>query len=289
MRYTMLFVGHFEGQNTSVEFFSRELARRFEHHGINVIRQNHTETALPLTNVIFFHTFNESTAIQTWYHVRHRRPLTVAFMENPMPFGLYNFYYNQQPSTSDFDHLIPPPVIQRLYNNVPKRPGSILLDHDVEWLSWVGHRSMDWNAQIWDVLCDRGAEFPDIYQLARGEAKGRPDFIKVIPVSRMEDYLKATEEFETFVTTHMGSFNHTAVDMAIRGTRVLVPKTISGSFVPQPLVDRFQMQQCDSLNELVQMMLRAPATVGESQVCKTIDLDDVVTKICKYLPGFQEQ
>lgn len=288
MRYTMLFIGHFDGENTSVEFFSRELASRFESHGINVIRQNYTETALPRTDVIFFHTFNESPAVRSWYARQNEYRLTVAFMENPMPFGLYNFYYNQQPSTSDFDYLIPPPVIQRLYNVVPKRPGSILLDHDVEWLHWTGHRSMDWNAQIWDALHGCGSDFPDIYQLARGEAAGRPDFVKVIPVSRMEDYLKATEEFETFVSTHMGSFNHTAVDMAIRGTRVLVPKTISGSFVPQPLVDRFQMQQCNTIDELMQTMKQPPATVGESQVCKTIDLDDVVTKICKYLPGFQE-
>ena len=132
-----------------------------------------------------------------------------------------------------------------------KEPGSVLLDH--VWLPIVG-TPMDWCPRIrqWlDGYATAQLTKPEqayaghrCAQLCRGgcEAEEQLPFgWRGIPEMSYPSYLAATATFENFIVTHPGSYEHSIIDMAARGIRVLVPQTDGVPFVPKELVDSLHL------------------------------------------------
>jgi len=283
MSYHLLFVGLFDYDSTlSVQFFSREMATRFEQRGVRVTRQNFQETHFPQADVMLFHAYAGTPALNAFAAQKPSEAYSALFMEHPLPFHCDHYFYYDAGEHPDFPAsqktFIPIPIIKNSYPVRCKRAGSILLDHDFEFFPQHNHPDHDWNLQFWEIIDQRRSEFTDLFQLARGPASQRPDGIQVIPLMSQADYLEATSQFETFICTHAGSYNHTALDMAIRGTRVLVPATSIGPFVPQPIVESLGMSVHTSPEDLLTHALdRSWST--EPQLDKATDLDVVVERI----------
>lgn len=259
--YRLILVGQFQ-QNTatSVEVYTRALATHLQALGVTIIPLDFTETAFPEGDAVLFHAYHHAPAVQAFKARRPPVKFAAMFMELPLDIGCDHYFYydcgNHKHVPARQQTLIPIPLDKSLYSIVPKRVGSILLDHDYECFAQHNQPDFDWNHAIWDLVDQNRDMFPDIYQLARGAARDRPSCIKVIPLSDLPEYLRATQAFETFVATHAGSYNHTAMDMAVRGTRIVVPQTKKfGTFIPQGMIDQYGMQVCHTPTALIAMAI----------------------------------
>lgn len=129
--------------------------------------------------------------------------------------------------------VIPLPCEQELLAQTtrPKTNNAVLLDHDYK------RPNVDvLCAEIYRVI-EPLRDKIEFYQLERFAEKDRfrPDWVRPIPVMPYLDYLRATARMAAFVVTHPGSYNHSIVDMAARGTRVFAPKGCVSSYLSTPM------------------------------------------------------
>ncbi len=286
MNYRLLLVGQFVyPEATSAKFFSTELLRRFQALGRDVIPHDFDNTDFPDADVVLIHGYCGVPALLAFPAYKPRVKYSATFMEVPLPIEAdhYFFYDGRAHGRTDRSTMINAPVVQGYYRAAAKTPGSILLDHD----SKCPEAHYNWNQIIWAELAKHRDQLPDIHQLARWGTP-HPDFISLLPVLPHLEYLEQTAEFETFVCTHAGSYNHTVVDMAARGMRVIVPRTIT-TFVPPSLVDLFDMVVCDDVESIVEECL-LPARQPDWKMDRTTDLDEVVrmmdAKFCEALAAY---
>ena len=185
------------------------------------------------------------------------------------------YYYNLDHHDPNHTY-VKIPLVKKYFTCEEKEPGSILLDHDGEQFNWHKDPHWDWNEKIWNFFASRRDIFPNVWQLERGNVD-RPSFIKTIKMNDPEEYLKETSKFEKFICTHAGSYNHTAVDMAIRGTKVFVPFdpcAYHKTFVPRCLVDDLDMVLYKDEKELEELLNRS--LIYKPKLDQGTDLDDVV-------------
>lgn len=279
MNYKLLFIGCFDNfrQFTSCEFFTDELYKRFSKLShVDIIPLHFNTTTFPEADFALAHCYSNSPAIQNMDVLNSRVKKSAYFME--VANDKFSISYHYDPFYRNFSNssFINVPVVKEYYDVDSKEPGSILLDHDGERFPWYGDSDLDWNEKIWDFFSKNRDKYPNVWQLERGNVK-RPDFIKTVSFTNHQDYLKNTSRFEKFVCTHYGSYNHTAVDMAVRGTKVIVPHVAQRDFVPFGVSSELSMITIYDLEEL-DVALQQPFRF-EPKLDRATDLDEIVAKM----------
>lgn len=200
------------------------------------------------------------------------------FCELPLPLNVvdHNFVFlpDGQPTTT----YLPCPCIGDLLaqHNAPKVPGSILLDHP--WLPFRGTRK-DLCPQLYGLLAGRS----QVSQLTRSNHDTDhvyPGWISQVQEQGYPGYLDATATAETFILTHPGSYEHSIVDMAARGTRVLVPVLGGKPFAPQPVIDRLGLRTFETMGQLSSLLEVVPEFREPMLQCT--DMPQIVAEIDRY-------
>lgn len=285
--YSLLLVGAFNSprSNVSAEFFSEELFDRFAKLPHVTLRAHHfCDEAYPVSDVALVHGYSDTPAVRGVAKLKQRVGYTAWFMETYDAPGFDHYwFYNPDMNRDRADvSFVPAPVVGDYYRRSVKLPGSLLLDHDLELFPAAGNPEFDWNRTLWAVLERYRSRFSRICQLARGPCPQRPDWIEVLPVQSHQDYLAATAGFESFVCTHAGSYNHSAVDMAVRGTRVIVPSAYGRTFVPRQLTADLHMELVHSPAAAIEACLQPQ---WAARAMQTTDLEDVVRMMDQHFQG----
>jgi hypothetical protein len=175
----------------------------------------------------------------------------------------------------DAEHIRLPYYKPLLDNSALKTPGTILLDHQ-----WSGTEAIE------DICHSLYEWFKPPYnrpmaQLRRPavEAIEIPIWIHSIPLTNYYDYLVQTKSYETFIVTHRGSYEHSIIDMAARGTRVLVPIKDGRTFCHPSIIEDLNLETFSNREELFTLLEQPHLTY---QQMKFTDMSDVVAKIDAY-------
>lgn len=147
------------------------------------------------------------------------------------------------------------PIIRTLLDasRRPTWPGSVLLDH--VWLPFCG-TERDWTERLHQWLAPVVDRHP-VGQLKRGgyeAAEQFPPWVVSIPEAGYPDYLRATAEYETFILTHPGSYEHSIADMAARGIRVLVPVSNGKAFCHPSIIEDLKLETFRNGDELLSLL-----------------------------------
>lgn len=207
---------------------------------------------------------------------------TSTFLENKSSWD-YSFGNLRESSPECY---IPYPCSKRLLKYKEKIPKTILLDdHNPE----VGF-GKDMSVQIMSWLekfVDNGYK---IYQLTKKGDMPHSEIIEPIFKCNYKEYMEKTSEIETFIMTHPGAYENSVIDMAPRGTRVLVPidqgtfkrydKT--EGFIPMEIINDFELGTFKNKEELINLIEKP---VDNSKIEKYIsmmtDMEEVVSIIDK--------
>lgn len=127
-----------------------------------------------------------------------------------------SFLYGYGPPSPTRQHIRLPCPKEELHPQ-PKTPGTVLFDH-----MWPTPAALE----TWRRCRDAAAPLRDrlrFWQIERATEprEERPEWVTPIPLAGFPTYLAATSDIETFVVTHQGSYNHSLIDMAARGTRIV--------------------------------------------------------------------
>lgn len=164
---------------------------------------------LPACDVLLLRLFTASWVVQNVQEIRERLGCKiVSFIEHKqdnMDLSV-GFLKSTNP-----DIHIPFPYIERYMINKQKEKNTILLDGQEENTVCMLKEITDWLSPL--------ANTYKIYQLG-----GTPlaEYVEVIPKSNYKKYMENTAKMEFFIQTHKGSYEHSIIDMAGRGIKVLV-------------------------------------------------------------------
>lgn len=165
-------------------------------------------------------------------------------------------------------------VLDTSLTGVQKLPGSVLLDHAWGWIPGYDNFEGDppnlWLNRFYDWLKDYDGAVGQMESPVNEKMSNIviPDWVQKIPNSFYPEYLKLTAPFENFVMTHPGSYEHSIIDMAARGIRVLVPTPtmphyhVDGwaiqrggePFAPLDTIDRLNLQTFSSKEDLLSIL-----------------------------------
>ena len=203
------------------------------------------------------------------------RKKVISFLEFPLrPIFAdlvdYDFTYLQGGSEQ-----IPFPYVSSLLkeSTSTKIQGSILLDH-----SWNDGEC--WNERLWEWLEPLKKTVGQLRRLEHERGRELPSWICSIPKSNYCDYLKNTAEYETFILTHPGTYEHSIIDMVHRGIRVLMPIENGRTFAPAEIVRSLGLETFSSRNELLSL-LEHPVKNNRRKSVLT-DMPEVVRRIDAY-------
>lgn len=216
------------------------------------------------------------------------------------PFPGMDYCFTFLPSSIPNSEQIPLPTPTNILDasliEVQKLPRSILLDHAWGWEP--GYDNFDGDPP--NLWIKRFYEWFKDYDGIVGQMESPinekmsniviPDWIKKVPNSFYEEYLKCTASFENFVMTHPGSYEHSIIDMAARGIRVLVPTPTvphyhkegwaiqrgGDPFAPFDTIKRLNLETFSSKEELLSI-LKTP--IKEVDKSKFTSMAEVVRKI----------
>jgi len=169
--------------------------------------------------------------------------------------------------------LIPLPIYKQLYQNVPKIPKSIMVDH------WQVDNNWDWTYKIEKWLKEVKDEF-NIYRQVQdepsvevGDRQARiSPYLKQLKQLPFPEYLKATDTLETFIVTHYESYGYGILDMIARGIRVVAPDTFIHSQYAELYMPKFSDKQ-----SLLNILRTPPDEEGlKSNIRKLTDYSEVV-------------
>lgn len=195
----------------------------------------------------------------------------INFMECPHAAADWNYCFDGVEARRTTQ--IPLPIARDLMTIEPKIPGTILLDH--RWPDPLP-AGRDWSDRLWNFFAEHTGRY--VAALDRCDSP-LPEFIQRIPCQRYEDYLAATARFERFIVTHHGSYNHSAVDMGLRGTQVIVPETPDGPFIPSGNIGLLNAAVIHSSADLL-AVLGKPVEAG-SLLHRSTDLKTVAEMIVR--------
>lgn len=279
--YRLLLIGSFTypAVFSSCEFFSHELGKRFALLGNVELECRSFDDTSPYrrADIVLIHSYFDRGCYRQLDQIRTetRCCKVVSFMELAHERTDHSYVYSCEiPDELKLNcSHIELPVVKKYYRLGVKKENSILLDH-----LWPGGTN-ELHHELWSVL-ESLQEFYDIAQLQRLESESIPAFIRRIPLLPHPDYLEATAEFERFIVTHIGSYNHTAVDMAMQGAQIFVPYAGGRSFVPKNIVELLGMKLFHTSHDIPRMLKEPSITlsVAQAQNCGT-DLDDIVIQL----------
>ena len=203
---------------------------------------------------------------------KHKIMLVMEFEYNGPNGNLidHSFTYIVRPNTEQ----IPLPCYKLFLNEsyAPKVPKSILLDH--QWSHTKEHEDMCHLLYGW-------FESHQIAQLRRPvcEAIPVPDWVHSINITDYRNYLLQTAQYETFIVTHRGSYEHSIIDMAARGTCVLVPTKDGHTFCHPSIVEDLNLSTFSTKEELFALLEKPPLP---KPITKFTDMPDIAAKIDAY-------
>ena len=189
---------------------------------------------------------------------------------------------------------------------IKKLPGSILLDHAWGWSNdgskykdgaepdpnlWCS-RLYEWLYSLKDSVVIGQLERPTHEELANLNV---PNWVQKIPGAFYPEYLRMTAPYENFIMTHPGSYEHSIIDMAARGIRVLVPTpterhshrdgwaiVMAGNpFAPWDTISRLNLPVFSGRNDLLYHLNR-PRTSNDQKDHLCTDLSKVAIRIDTY-------
>jgi|SRR5208282_184040 len=105
-----------------------------------------------------------------------------------------------------------------------------------------------------------------------------PDWVRSIPESCYPEYLERTAPYENFILTHPGSYEHSIIDMAFRGIKVLIPIQDDLTFVPKAIINRMGFPTFQTEKELL-TLLETPNLVNRDF---GTDMPEIVRRIDAY-------
>ena len=191
---------------------------------------------------------------------------------NGINYGLIDHHFTFLPQ-ADAEQIPLPCYRLLLGNSIIKTANTILLDH--QWSNTDKHEDICCMLYKWLKLYNH-----PVAQLRRPavEAIEIPIWVHSIPLTNYIDYLTQTASYETFIITHRGSYEHSIIDMAARGIRVLVPVKDGRTFCHPSMVKDMNLSTFSNREELF-------ALLGQSQLpqqAQFTDMPDVVAKISAY-------
>lgn len=246
MGYSVQLIGRYvKSDNTSVGVFCRALLHHFaQMPDVRVITCN---MATPvMADVAVVHGATAWSPVgRHMQQTRASARLVIGMFELTCPsvaaiVDRFYYYGPDQPGLSTWKEKlirIPPPIDSRLYPSVQVGGRRrVLLDHSP--FSFAAAKKYgwpDWTAPLWEYFA-RHPEW-EVGQLGRDDA-GHPAFLReVIPVLPVEDYLRRMADYDTFIVTFVQSYDHSVVDAAAMGMKIITPKVKSRLFIPQVLCD----------------------------------------------------
>jgi hypothetical protein len=247
------------------------------------------DVAGPRCDVALLHCFLQRPIFHQIPQLRSRvSGALIGFSELPTPDCDIQFTFLDS-GRSDAIHLPCPCLADLLREHTrSKRPGTILLDH--AWGPYLKMRSSaDWSSRIQEwLLRDDGpaAATGMVYQLDRaGQGGERHNSITPIPEASYRAYLQMTERMETFIVTHRGSYEHSVIDMAARGTRVLVPESDGAPFIPRELVARLGLETFKNRGDLENLLAHPKPPDPQTVLRHCTDMPQVVSIIDRTIQG----
>lgn len=276
-KYKLLLIGCFPPwrENTSCSFFSEEFADAFgKKQNVELITHHFDDLNVPDADFALIHAYTEK-AFRFVPILKTRVKKSCYFMENylrGLDFDHFVFYDPEFIKPDSNKTFVKIPLVKKYYEVLPKKPKTLLLDHDAKLFPFYKNKDKDWNEKIWSLLSNDRCGYERIAQLGRCDTN-HPDFIEVIPKQDHVGYIEATKDFETYFVTHIGSYNHTAVDMAVRGIRTIVPK----GFIPSGLTKELNMIEVSTDQEILNALKNH--SEGQPQIDKATDFNDIVELI----------
>jgi hypothetical protein len=206
---------------------------------------------------------------------------TMSFMELGLPKEHVDYCFVYLPPTITHCEEIPLPCLSAVLDehNSAKSKGTILLDH--VWPPYCG-TNKEWSPRLYNWLTPLKHRFA-ISQLRRGgcsASENFPNWVAPIEEKPYTEYLDITARFETYILTHPGSYEHSVIDMAYRGTQVLVPIMDGKPFIPKSTVERLNLSTFSTKFELAALLER-PARVANKRQSFS-DMSKVVSRIDAY-------
>jgi len=233
--YSLTIAG-FPHRHTSLGMMSRGLRKGF--------------SEIPEVEIVAFEETADVIVINDYFgsdfykpEVTNRYRVVSSFNSVPHPDIPLNFCYWKHLTKECIPVGIP--WDKTIYEKAKKEPGSVLVDHD----------GSPWNVvcQSREILSWLTSYDSPICQMEPYTTGTRRNF--GIQQLAYNDYLKATERFDNFIVTHEGSCNYSAIDMAVRGTRVLVPMVRgAGQFVPHQVFRALGMENFYGRRHLLEIL-----------------------------------
>jgi hypothetical protein len=132
-----------------------------------------------------------------------------------------------------------------------------------EWLEPLKDRTI---AQLRHPLC---------------ESVALPLWVYSVPQVNYPAYLDQTASYETFIMTHPGSYEHSIIDMAARGIRILVPFGDGRPFCNPSIIEDLALETFSTGEELLHL-LTSTAKYISSPPDRFTDMSAVVAQIDHY-------
>lgn len=157
----------------------------------------------------------------------------------------------------------------------PKNVRKVLLDHNYWRMGVDGKYTIDNIClEIYRDLAPLRGRF-DFYQLDRfpEDSQVRPSWIVPLPMMPYPEYLAKTADMGTFVMTHPGSYNHTVIDMAARGIRVIAVAGCASAYLARPL-NLLEVGGPEEIRTSLENLDKLPKF--GPQLMATTDMDEVV-------------
>jgi hypothetical protein len=198
-------------------------------------------------NVILIHTYanNFHNLIKGQLPSSTSNIIITSFMEVAYPVD-FSFVFLPQYARKDKDIIIHAPCSFKDLPIHQKTHRSILLDHD-----WRKPNIPELTTEIQNAV--RSLTSTHIISQLTGSGATIPEYITTIAQDTYQQYVSKTNNIETFVVTHKGSYNSSIVDMLARGIRVVTP----AGFTKPDLVQRFNIPEFNTTDELISL-LRQP-------------------------------
>ncbi len=226
----------------------------------------------PAADVTLLHTTFDAISYRpaVLEKIRARCKVVIGWMEI-MPreeqlrfFDRFFYYANPLPPPRNpaMIHL-PPPYEPSDYPRWPKVGGRrrILLDHSVACYPNWHSPTWDWTDEIRQAVQPLTEKGWTIGQLNRGPQD--PPWVEKVEQSEVREYLRRLVEYDCFVVTHAGSFNHSAKDARIMGLQVVYPLRDNTPFVPVTVAARLGMIQVREVEDLVEAVQQPPPSGPE--------------------------
>jgi hypothetical protein len=221
--------------------------------------------------------YQHLSALRT--HIRHK---IVVIMETLHPSPEIDYRFSFLPfkdSPLPHEYIAMPILRDQLEQTLPdsRLCGSILLDH--------AHSACTGSAALWRELYGWLAPLAAsrLIGCLRSDwdcGESIPDWACSIPWVNYPKYLRLTAQYQTFIMTHRGTYEHSIVDMAARGMRVLVPIQDGIPYCDPSLIDELQLDTFTTREGLIELLKTDLSNLPQLDKCT--DYSEVVCRIDAY-------